>query len=99
MDATSPPTNQNASSAEDLFVEIFQEAVGFAGAQSLQFQVPFIDVDQRQRYIDFALRSPLDRYAFEVDGEYFHRPDSPHLIGDGFRDGLTRQNSLVWQGW
>lgn len=91
--------NQTSSSAEDLFVEIFQEAVGFPGAQWLQFQVPFLDIDQRQRYIDFALHSPLDRYAFEVDGEYFHRPDSPHVQGDVYRDGLMRQNSLVWQGW
>jgi superfamily II DNA or RNA helicase len=103
MDATSregtPNRNQTSTSAEDDFVEVFQEAVGFAGAQWLQFQVPFLDVDRRQRYIDFALQSPLDRYAFEVDGEYFHRPDSPHAQGDKYRDGLTRQNSLIWQGW
>ena len=40
----SPNPNQNASSDEDLFVEIFQEAVGFSGVQSLQFQTPFVDV-------------------------------------------------------
>ena len=47
-----------ASSAEDLFVEIFQEAIGFVGAQWLQFQVPFTDIDQRQRRLDYALNSP-----------------------------------------
>lgn len=91
--------NHSSSTAEDLFVDVFQEAVGFAGTQLLQFQVPFLDIDRRQRYIDFALESRVDRYAFEVDGEYFHRPDSPNVTGENFRDGLIRQNSLIWQGW
>jgi superfamily II DNA or RNA helicase len=89
----SPNPNQNASSDEDLFVEIFQEAVGFSGVQSLQFQTPFVDVDGRPRYIDYALQSEIAKYAFEVDGEYFH------LVPATYRDGLVRQNSLVHQGW
>jgi superfamily II DNA or RNA helicase len=89
----SPNPNQNSSSDEDLFVEIFQEAVGFSGVQSLQFQTPFVDVDGRPRYIDYALQSALAKYAFEVDGEYFH------LMPATYRDGLVRQNSLVHQGW
>jgi hypothetical protein len=92
-------SDSNASSAEDLFVDVFQEAVGFVGTQWLQFQVPFLDVDNRPKYLDFGLVSPLDRYAFEIDGEYYHRPDSPQLTGESFREGLTRQNSLVWRGW
>ena len=92
-------SDSNASSAEDLFVDVFQEAVGFVGTQWLQFQVPFLDVDNRPKYLDFGLVSPLDRYAFEIDGEYYHRPDSPKLTGESFREGLTRQNSLVWRGW
>jgi superfamily II DNA or RNA helicase len=88
-----------ASSAEDLFVEIFQEAVGFLGAQWLQFQVPFTDIDQSRRRIDYALESPLSRYAFEIDGEFWHDPASPHVKPADFRSALTRQNSLVHQGW
>jgi superfamily II DNA or RNA helicase len=94
-----PPIEYAPSSAEQLFVEILTEALGLIGVQSLQFQVPFLDLDKRQRFIDFALQSPLDRYAFEIDGEYFHRPDSPAVTGEEFRDGLQRQNALVWQGW
>jgi hypothetical protein len=89
----SPNPNQNSSSDENLFVEIFQEAVGFSGVQSLQFQLPFVDVDGCSRYIDYALHSSLSRYAFEVDGEYFH------VQPERYRDGLVRQNSLVYQGW
>lgn len=88
-----PNPHEHASSDEDLFCEIFQEAVGFAGVQSLQFQTAFDDIDGRRRKIDFALQTTLAKYAFEVDGEYFH------LKPDDYRDGLVRQNSLVHQGW
>ncbi len=88
-----------ASSAEDLFVEIFQEAVGLVGTQWLQFQVPFTDIDERQRRIDYALNSPLSRYAFEIDGEFWHDPTSPRVTPADFRNSLIRQNSLVYRGW
>ena len=88
-----------ASSAENAFVELFQDAIGFAGLQWLQGQVRFQDLDGRGRMIDFALESPMDRYAFEVDGEYHHRPDSPGVDPTKFGDDLFRQNSLVQQGW
>jgi len=88
-----------ASSAENLFVEVFQEAVGLLGTQWLQFQVPFTDIDERQRWIDYALHSPFGRYAFEVDGEFWHDPSSPQVTLADFRSGLTRQNSLIYQGW
>jgi hypothetical protein len=93
------PSESTASSAENLFVEVFQEAVGLLGAQWLQFQVPFTDVDQRQRWIDYALHSPFGLYAFEVDGEFWHYPSSPRMTPADFRSTLTRQNSLVYQGW
>jgi hypothetical protein len=62
-----PRADVHACSAENRFVELFQEAVGFVGAQWLQFEVPFRDIDGREGYIDFALESPLGRYAFEID--------------------------------
>jgi superfamily II DNA or RNA helicase len=88
-----PNPQEHSSSDEDLFYEIFQEAVGFAGVQSLQFQTAFDDIDGRRRKIDYALETNLARYAFEVDGEYFH------VKPEVYRDGLVRQNSLVHQGW
>jgi superfamily II DNA or RNA helicase len=88
-----------ASSAENLFVEVFQEAVGLLGAQWLQFQVAFTDIDQHQRWIDYALHSPIGRYAFEVDGEFWHDPSSARVTPADFRSALTRQNSLIHQGW
>jgi superfamily II DNA or RNA helicase len=88
-----------ASLAENVFVEVFQEAVGLLGAQWLQFQVPFTDIDLRQRWIDYTLQSPFGHYAFEIDGEYWHDPSSPRVAPADFRGSLTRQNSLVHQGW
>jgi superfamily II DNA or RNA helicase len=88
-----------ASSAEDRFVDIFQEAVGFMGTQLLQPQRPFLDLDGNPRRIDYALLSPLDKYAFEVDGEYYHRSDSALVSAERHRDHLFRQNSLIHQGW
>src|ERR1035441_9391942 len=88
-----------SSSAEDVFVEIFQEAVGFHGAQSLQFQLPCSDIDGSLRSIDYALISPYGRYAFEIDGEIFHDPGSPLVSPEKHRDGLRRQNSLIYLGW
>lgn len=88
-----------ASSAEDRFVEIFQEAVGFMGTQLLQPQLHFLDLDGAPRRIDYALLSPLDKYAFEVDGEYYHRSDSSLVSAERHRDHLFRQNSLIFNGW
>jgi len=94
-----PHPQSRASSAEDMFVEVFQEAVGFLAAQGLQFQFPLADIEQNPRYIDFALRSPLGHYAFEIDGEYWHDPSSPQVDAAGYRDAMLRQNSLVYEGW
>ncbi|MCW5979054.1 MAG: DEAD/DEAH box helicase [Bryobacteraceae bacterium] len=45
------------------------------------------------------MRSPFGLYAFEVDGEFWHDPHSPRVTPAEFRGSLTRQNSLVYQGW
>lgn len=98
----SPPSSSVsliASSAEDRFVDLFQEAVGIIGTQLLQPQLPFLDLDGAPRRIDYALLSPLDKYAFEVDGEYYHRSDSSLVSAERHKDHLFRQNSLVYQGW
>lgn len=58
-----------SSSSEDLFVEIFQEALGFERTQLLIPQYPVSDIYGTGRFIDFAFISRLDKYAFEIDGE------------------------------
>ncbi len=44
-----------SSSSEDLFVEIFQEVLGFERAQLLYPQYPVRDIYDGGRFIDFAL--------------------------------------------
>ncbi|MBX7220012.1 MAG: DEAD/DEAH box helicase family protein [Blastocatellia bacterium] len=89
----------HSSSSEDLFIDIFQEALGFERAQLLIPQYPAQDIYGKGRYIDFALFSSFAKYAFEIDGEAWHLPGSQFVSADEFRDSLLRQNSLMYQGW
>lgn len=63
-----------SSSSEDLFVDIFQEALGFERTQLLIPQYSVTDINGTGRFIDFAFISRLDKYAFEIDGEAWHAP-------------------------
>ena len=85
------------SKPEERFVELFQEVFGPAAAAKLEPQVFFVDIFGKERYIDFALDSLLDRYALEIDGETYHHPQA--LTSEDYADQLLRQNSLVHQGW
>ena len=88
-----------STSSEDLFVEIFQDVLGFERTQLLIPQYPFTDIYNGGRFIDFAFISRLDKYAFEIDGEAWHAPDGAMVSFQSYRDQLVRQNSLIYQGW
>src|SRR4030095_1832693 len=36
---------------------------------------------------------------FEIDGEFWHDPNSPQVTPGDYRAALTRQNSLIYGGW
>jgi len=57
------------------------------------------DIYGSTRFIDYALIGRAARYAFEIDGEFWHREDSPRVTTEAFRDSLLKQNSLVHHGW
>jgi hypothetical protein len=101
--SSSDPVRQDrsgvSSSSEDLFVDIFQEALGFERTQLLVPQYPVSDIYGAGRWIDFAFISRMDKYAFEIDGEAWHSPTGLMISPDLFRDSLLRQNSLIYQGW
>jgi very-short-patch-repair endonuclease len=103
LDAVSSQVSQErsavSSSSEDLFVDIFQEALGFERTQLLIPQYPIRDIYETGRFIDFAFISRLGKYAFEIDGEAWHAPDGAMVNSQIYRDQLLRQNSLVYQGW
>ena len=82
---------------EDRFVELFQDVFGPAAAAKLVPQYGYVDIEEHDRYIDFALESLLDRYAIEIDGETYHHPRA--LTSADYARQLVRQNSLVHGGW
>ncbi len=84
------------SKPAERFVELFQEVFGPAAAAKLEAEVYFRDISGKDRYIDFAIDSLLDRYAIEIDGETYH----PRVLtSEDYEDQLLRQNSLIHQGW
>ncbi len=85
------------SRPEELFIQLFQEVFGPAASAKLESQKHFQDIAGRERYIDFALDSLLERYAIEIDGETYHHPAV--LTPEAYEDQLLRQNSLTHLGW
>ena len=85
------------SRAEELFVQLFCEAVGPEKTENLQVQYPCVDIYGRHRYIDFALESPESKIAIEIDGETYHNPSK--VSENKYADDLLKQNSLIYDNW
>lgn len=89
--------SQMSSVAENLFADLFTQVFGLEKAQLLVPQFPFEDIDGQFRFIDYALKSTLEKIAFEIDGVTWHVPDPEQI--ENYEDDLLRQNSLIHQGW
>ena len=85
------------SCPEERFIQLFQDVFGPAAPAKLKSQKAFQDIAGGERYMDFALDSLLERYAFEIDGETYHHPAV--LTPEQYEDQLLRQNSLTHLGW
>lgn len=85
------------SAAEDLFVQLFCETFGPEKAGELFVQHPFVDIYGRHRFIDFALETPTEKIAIEIDGETYHNPNK--VSPEKYIDDLLKQNSLVFKDW
>jgi len=86
-----------ASFAEDLFVELFQETFGLDKVQYLINEFPCQNIYGDNCYIDYALKTDLDAYAIEIDGENWHNPALVSV--DKYLDDLLKRNSLTYLGW
>jgi superfamily II DNA or RNA helicase len=86
-----------SSEPEDLFVDLFAQVVGLGKVQMLVHDFPVEDIYGAGRFIDYALRTPDGRVAFEIDGLTWHLPSVIPI--EKYEDDLLRQNSLVQQGW
>lgn len=54
---------------EERFRDLFAEAFGPAAAGMLAEQFEYRDIEGRERRIDFALETLLNRYAIEIGGD------------------------------
>lgn len=86
-----------ASGPEDLFVELFSQVFGFEKTQLLTPEYPVQDFLGNSRFIDFALKTPQRKIAFEVDGPS-HYGGLDYSVCS-YEDDLLRQNSLIYAGW
>jgi superfamily II DNA or RNA helicase len=86
-----------SSEPEDLFVELFAQVFGVEKVQLLAHDFPIEDIYGKGRFIDYAIRTPDYRVAFEVDGLTWHLPSVIPVAK--YEDDLLRQNSLINDGW
>jgi hypothetical protein len=91
------PRADTATLPEDQFVELFAQVFGIEKTQLLAPEYPVADIDGRTRFIDFALKAAGRLIAFEIDGPSHYAP--PDFGLDKFEGDLSRQNSLIHQGW
>jgi hypothetical protein len=57
-----------SSMPEDIFVDLFREALGLEKAQMLVHEFPYWDFLGNLRFIDYALKTTDSQVAFEIDG-------------------------------
>ncbi|MEQ8171252.1 MAG: DEAD/DEAH box helicase, partial [Candidatus Eremiobacterota bacterium] len=86
----------NPTPAEDIFEEIFAEALGFDKREYLNFQYPVKMNGQSLAYIDYYLETSIGPVAFEVNGETFHNPI--YTGKDAYLKQIKRQNFIVSSG-
>lgn len=86
-----------ASFAEDLFVELFQEAFGLDKVQYLVNEYPCQNIYGDNCYIGYALKTEIAAYAIEIDGETWH--NLALVSVDKYLDDLLKRNSLTHLGW
>ncbi|HEV3343959.1 MAG TPA: DEAD/DEAH box helicase family protein [Pirellulales bacterium] len=97
MPADSGDRQAVSTLGEDVFVELFAQVFGIEKVQMLVHEYPVEDIYGGGRFIDYAIRTPDDRIAFEIDGLTWHLPSMIPI--EKYEDDLLRQNSLVHQGW
>lgn len=83
-----------ASFAEDLFVELFQETFCLDKIQYLINEYPCQNIYGDNCYIDYVLKTVLDAYAIEIDGEQWHNPALVSV--NKYLDDLLKRNSLTY---
>jgi superfamily II DNA or RNA helicase len=97
MNTTFTDREGRSSAPEDIFVELFAQVFGLEKVQMLLHDYPVEDIYGNGRFIDYAIRTPDERIAFEIDGVTWHVPGAISI--EKYEDDLLRQNSLVHGNW
>ncbi|MBQ8963170.1 MAG: hypothetical protein IJ089_05165, partial [Clostridia bacterium] len=87
----------SGSSAENLFISLFEDVFGAEKTGFLYSQYPFFDIYQDSRFADFLLENGGRRVAIEIDDDASHLPG--HVSQVKHYDDLTKQNSMIHMGW
>lgn len=87
----------SGSSAENLFISLFEDVFGAEKTGYLYSQYPFFDIYQDSRFADFLLENDGRRVAIEIDDDASHLPG--HVSQVKHYDDLTKQNSMIHMGW
>lgn len=87
----------SGSSAENLFISLFEDVFGAERTGYLYSQSPFFDIYQDSRFADFLLENGGQRVAIEIDDDASHLPG--HVSQVKRYDDLTKQNSMIHMGW
>ncbi len=85
------------SSAENLFIALFEDVFGAEKTGFLYSQYPFFDIYQNARFADFLLENGGKRVAIEIDDDASHLPG--HVSQVKHYDDITKQNSMIHLGW
>ncbi|HQU43919.1 MAG TPA: DEAD/DEAH box helicase family protein, partial [Pirellulales bacterium] len=86
-----------ASEPENIFIELFAQVFGLDKVQLLRHDLSVDDIYGGERFIDYALKTPHEKVAFEIDGLTWHLPQAMPV--QDYEDHLLRQNSLIHEGW
>ena len=87
----------SGTSAENLFISLFEDVFGAEKTGYLYSQYPFFDIYQDSRFADFLLENGGRRVAIEIDDDASHLPG--HVSQVKHYDDLTKQNSMIHMGW
>ena len=82
---------------EAAFEKCFLEAFGDQARMALHREFAYVDMEGKERYIDYALFSELGKFAVELNGESFHHPVM--IRPRRYRSQLLKQNSLAADGF
>lgn len=98
MTELAEPRAAISTAAEDRFVELFAEAFGVEKVLLLSPEHPVQDIYGATRFVDFAIRTPAQRVAFEIDGLVWHHPEAISRISRAKRwehTGLDEQPPVL----